>query len=122
MIKKKEEDIYIAMLRFGAANIENGFRLDELVTYLQGEGYLVPSVHSTLLRHFFPQAFFAEHASTYPDIVSFFYLKPEAYVHLLNFDSLQQSKRSSRRANQIAIIAIVLNIIALCISFSIHHH
>jgi len=115
-MKKKKEDFYIAMLRFGAANLENGFRLDELIKHLKGIGFLVPSENATLLHHYFPQAFFSKHEMPYPDLISFFYIRQEAYFHLLDYDSMVESKKNAKSAMYIAIIAIFLTFISILVS------
>ena len=59
---KGKENFYFAMLRFGMTKLENGFRLEELITYLQLAGYFIPSENSSLMHHFFRLTFYAKHA------------------------------------------------------------
>lgn len=115
-ISSSEEDFYIAMLRYGKSKLETGFRQDDLVTYLHEKGYDIKSVHSNLLIHYFPLTFFAKDETKYPDHVSFYYLKPEAYFNLLNHDNIQTAEESAKQANIIAIISIILTLLSVILS------
>ena len=70
-MRKEKEDFYIAMLRYGKAHVDKGFRLDELVKHLQDGGYMITSEHSMLLHHYFPKTFYSTMEMTYPDIFRF---------------------------------------------------
>src|SRR5205085_11028708 len=107
-MERNKEDFYIAMLRFGKKNLENGFRLSELIIHMQQQGYFIHSDSSTLMHHYFPLIFFSKNARDYPDNVSFFFLKPECYIQLLEYDNFIAGRKESFETRVIAIIAIIL--------------
>lgn len=115
-MKRNKEDFYIAMLRFGMSKMDIGFRQPELVDHLQSEGYDVPSINSTLLYHYFPVTFFAKDQTGYPDPVSFYFLRPEAYFHLLDYDSMESARKTAKEARIFAIVSILLTLIATVVS------
>jgi hypothetical protein len=112
-MKKEKEDFYIAMLRYGKTHLEAGFRLQDLIKHLQDKGYFIPSESSTLMHHYFPKAFYSNNETSYPDIVSFFFLKPESYFHLLESDNIIAARKEARETRRFAIIAIVLTLLSI---------
>ncbi len=112
-MKKEKEDFYISMLRYGKQQFENGFKVEDLIKYLQKQGHFIPSENSILLHHYFPLAFYAKNGMPYPDIVSFYFLKPEGYFHLLEYDSILASRKEARETKRLALVAIIISLISI---------
>jgi hypothetical protein len=110
-MKQEKEDFYITMLRYGKTHIDKGFRLDELVKHLQDGGYTITSENSILLHHYFPKTFYSTMEMPFPDKISYYFLRPEAYFHLLEYDNNQATRHEAGRAQWIAIAAILLTLL-----------
>ena len=113
------EDIYIAMLRFGKEKMNKGsFTKNELAEHLKKVGHPVSSENSIILNQFFYQAFITHEVvnlQTAP-----YFLKSESYIHLLEYDSIQESSKYSKRALNIAVASIIIAVISIVVSFFNH--
>ncbi len=119
-----EEDIYLIMLRFGREKLEDGLTNQELVDYLNRYGHNI-SIHSTLLHQYFFKVYFAkDNVDSYPPNPSGrYYLRPECYMQLLEYENMQETRKEAvqaikeaKQAKWIAIIAIILTLASLVVS------
>jgi len=109
-MKKIKEDFYISMLRYGKIHIDRGFTLMELVEHLKKKGFPISSEHDILLTKYFPSSFCSlnNNNNAYPDYSSFFFLSPESYFRLLQYDSMLSTRKQAKIATVIAIVAIII--------------
>ncbi len=114
---KKEEDIYIKMLRFGKANLDKGIRPLDLVEHLQKNGHPNFTVNYAIMHHYWPEIFFAsgEENVYNPNTSIHFYLRPGKYMALLEYDKAIADRKASRQSMLVAIAAIVLSLIAIVV-------
>jgi len=110
-----EDDLLIKMLRFGKSKIESGFRYHDLVSFLQKNGFPNLTDDNYSLRIYFQDVFFSANGYTI-DHSSFFFITPESYFQLLDYDKMNETRKASRQANIIAIFAIVLTLVSLLVS------
>jgi hypothetical protein len=113
------EDIYVQMLRFGKSKLLDGFRLQELVDYLNNlSGQNSYSRNSNILTQYFNVVYFSnDDATTYPpNNGQIFYIRPECYMQLLEHDNMLQARKESKEARVYAIVAIVVSVITGVVS------
>lgn len=113
LFKKREEDFYICMLRYAKANLENGVNYRSVVKHLKEKGFNIPEENSTLLAHYFPMAFYSTNNDTTPPFKFHYFLKPDAYMHLVTHDEMVQARKSAIEARIFAIIAIGLSVYSI---------
>ena len=116
---KNKEDLYIAVLKFGKANIGKPFKFPALEKHLKDEGY---EYEEFALRQFFAALFISlesphgndQNAPIGPNQT--FFLEQSGYFHLLEFQELESARKSSLQATYFAIIAIFISVASTCIS------
>lgn len=113
----KKDDLYIAILQFGRANLGKPIEFSDLREYLISEGY---EFDDFAVSQFFSALFID---STLPrgnipgklNEKGKFFLEHQGYFNLLEHEELESAKTSSFWATIFASIAIVISIIsALC--------
>lgn len=113
-----KEDIYLGMLRFGREKLYDGLTNQDLVDYLIKSGHKNISIHSILLHQYFFKVYFAkDNVMNYPPNPSErFYLQPECYMQLLDYENMLEARRKAKQARWYAIIAILLTLVSLIVS------
>lgn len=112
----KEADLYIIILRYGKDKLSDGFQVPSFIKYLNENGYPEMSEYNTFLVHYFDKLFFSKDGTLFPHYSTFFYLRPECYSQLLEYDSMHAARKEAKEARRYAIVALVLNIIAILIA------
>lgn len=114
-----KEDIYLSMLRFGKMKLDDGFTVQALVDHLVQCGYENISIHSTILYQYFFKVYFSkDNVESYPPNPSIrFYLRSECYMQLLEYDDMQAGRKEAMETRWYAIIAIILALLSLVVSF-----
>jgi hypothetical protein len=120
-IPDKEEDIYIKMLRFGRAKLEKqeGIFINELVEHLKSNRFPHFSAKQTIMHVYFLKIFTSneEDELIYNSGSSkLYYLRPDKYQSLLEYDNMLEARREARLSLQVAIVAIVLTFLSIVVS------
>lgn len=104
------------MLRCGKSFLEDGMTIEKLIDYLNKNGHSV-TTNSTILFYYFYTVFFSKGTSEYPPHHSEkFYLKPECYMQLLEYDNLQEARKEAKETRLYTIIAILLSLASFIVS------
>jgi len=104
--------LYISMLHFGKRKLEEGFHVHELATHLKSSGFDWISENSTFLHYYFDKVFFEKNGVHFPHHSAFFYLRPECYMQLLEYENMIEARADSKKARREAKIAIIFAIIS----------
>ena len=101
----KEEDFYIAMLRVGRelARASLVINFDSMRNHLEKKGHQFDEGN---IKSVFDSAF--EHTPGSEPSRPAYSLKLEAYVHLIQYEGLEEARQSSADAKWMAIWAIVI--------------
>jgi len=113
-----KDDIYLSMLRFGKMKLGDGFTIQQLVDYLGQRGFKNISPHSNIFHQYFFKIYFSKEneIESAPHYSEWFYLRPECYMQLLEYDNMLTTRKEAKLAMWCAIIAIVLTLGSLIVS------
>ncbi len=114
-----KEDIYLTMLRFGRLKLkdQHGFTINEFIEYMHKEGFADLSEKSIILHHYFKKVFFSNEEYQYPpEHWVRHFLKPECYMQLLDYESMNSARKEARTAKWFSIAALLLSVISIIIS------
>jgi hypothetical protein len=113
-----KDDIYLSMLRFGKMKLADGFIIQNLVDFLSECGHKNISPDSTILHQYFFKVYFAkDNVESYPPNPTIrFYLRPECYMQLLEYNDMQVARKEAWETRWYAIIAIILTLASLVVS------
>ncbi len=115
-MNKKDEDLYIVLIRYGRENLETGVSFDETIEFLKTKGAEFSKAH---LRRIFPAAFLKPSDSPgspsdcdpipeHGESVKRF-LRIQSYFHLLEYEELQEARQQAKSARSLAITAIFIS-------------
>lgn len=121
MWKRKPDDLYIAVLKYGKKNMNEGMTAEDTEKYLNGLGYKFESIEGNAhYEKFFRDIFCGSgdqmqiKGSTLYNKKKYF-MNVEAYFRLLEYTELQEARKSSTRATWFASSALVISIISIII-------
>ena len=112
---KKKEDLYITILRFGKTKLYGGFQKQSLVEYLNQSGFNDITLHSNFLTNYFHEIFFSKDVSSEydPNTSAIFYLKPERYTQLLDYDNMLSARKEAAIAIWIAVASLIVTLVSV---------
>lgn len=114
-----KDDIIVEILKYGKTKKpgkEQGFTLDDITNYLKSLGFIMDLEEITTLNVIIERCFRINIPSTGQYVMT-----AEGYFTLLEYQELHEARESSKSANNWAIIALTVSIIATLssIGFSI---
>lgn len=135
----KNDNLYIEALKEGRNNMKDGISFDELIKHLQSKGFEFSSGYLDYFRFWFytnfyhlvitphlklstPQSITILHEATVsnPNVDNEkCIITGEAYENLIDFENLQEARKSSKQANKLATWAIIISIILGVISVGV---
>jgi hypothetical protein len=123
----KNDNLYIEALKFGRDNMNSGVSFSEMKTHLESKGHVISENFKGYLRFWFYENFFKNGVTntlnyysgstsavlSYLNEGKFDYDKcimtGNAYENLIDFENLQQARKSSKQSYMGSIWAIVIS-------------
>ena len=97
-------DIVIEMLKFGKAKV-TGFDQQNLRTHLTNLGFDLNNVNlnGTI------SLYFGQYFKNNTAVLNLYFMTPQGYFDLLNFEATEQSRKFAKQANCYAILALLIS-------------
>ncbi len=98
-------DIVIEMLKFGKIRLHNGFTQQDLRDHLTNTGFDLNNLNiNGTISLYFGNYFYNNSA-----VPHLYFMNPQGYFDLLNFDSTEQSRQFAKQANRYALLALIIS-------------
>lgn len=106
------------MLRIGKEKLEDGISYPDLVQELKQCGFKDITENSTFLSHYFFRVFFQKYVAEMfpPHHSSKFYLRPECYIQLLEYDNAKRAGKEAKMARNLSIASVLLALASIVVS------